>query len=125
MSIIEESVKTKALPNIVFKVWADKYITGGFEVGKKGHVINEKKKGIKFKIHEVKENESLTVIWYSHFVKLIFLHEVKKIENGSLIVCKVKLKGLFAFILRPLISNKIRKNLQMSLTQFARDLNLR
>lgn len=125
MKAIEESVESRAKPSFVFNLWSDKYIKGGLEAGKKGYVVNEKKKGIKFKISDVKKNESLTVIWYSHFVKLIFLHEVKKIDKGSKITCKVKLKGMFAFILKPLIANKIRKNLQLSLTQFARDLNLR
>ncbi|NGX35112.1 MAG: hypothetical protein K1060chlam1_01482 [Candidatus Anoxychlamydiales bacterium] len=123
MGFIEEKVKTFAKPNIVFKAWSDKYLQAGFEKNQKGFVVNEKKKGFKFKIEEIKENESLTVVWFSHFVKLKFYHIVEKDLNGSLIILRVQLKGFFSFLIKPLIANKIRKNLQITLTQFSRDLN--
>jgi len=125
MSYIEEKVTTFAKPNVVFKAWADKYLQGGFEENKKGYVVNERKKGIKFKIEDIKKNHLLTVVWFSHFVKLKFFHIVEKDVNGSLITCKVQLKGFLAIIIKPLIAKRIRKNLQVSLKQFAKDLNLR
>ncbi|HEU64949.1 MAG: hypothetical protein KR126chlam4_00585 [Candidatus Anoxychlamydiales bacterium] len=124
MGFIEERVKTFAKPNVVFKAWADKYLQQGFEKNQKGYVVNEKKKGIKFKIEDIEKNHTLTVVWFSHFVKLKFYHIVEEDINGSLVTCKVQLKGFFAVLIKPLIAKKIKKNLQVSLTKFARDLNL-
>jgi len=123
MGCIEERVKTFAKPSVVFKAWSARYIEQGFEKNQKGYVVNGKKKGFKFKIEDIKENHSLSIVWFSHLVKLKFHHIVENDVNGSLIIIRVQLKGFFAFLIKPLIANKIRKNLQVSLTKFARDLN--
>jgi len=123
MRYIEERVKTFAKPRIVFKAWSDRYIEQGFEKNQKGFVVNGKKKGFKFKIEDIKDNHSLSIVWFSHLVKLKFHHIVENNANGSLITIRVQLKGIFAFLIKPLIADKIRKNLQMSLTKFAQDLN--
>ncbi len=120
---VEERVKTFASPDIVFKAWSDKYLKQGLKKNQRGYVVNEQKKGFKFKIEDIKKNHCLTIVWFSHFVKLKFYHIVENDLNGSLITCKVQLKGLFAFLIKPLIAKKIRKNLKISLTQFANDLN--
>jgi hypothetical protein len=120
---IEEKIITNASPQMVFKVWKDRYLPAGFDVGKTGHIITEKKKGVKFKIEDIKENEYLKVMWYSHFIKLSFLHKVQKVSDGTLITCLVEIRGFFAFLIRPLIQKSIRKNLQTSLNHFKRGLN--
>jgi len=82
----------------------------------------DKKKKVKYKIKEFKENESLTIVWFSFLIKLIFFHHVKAIDNGSLITCRVNLEGFLSFLIKPLIANKIRKYLQISLKQFSVNL---
>lgn len=121
MSYIEEKITVFAPVDSIWKAWADNYLQTNFEVGTKGHVVNEKK-GVKFKIQYLKKNESLTIIWYSFLVKFIFHHQVEAKDIGSLVTCKVTIKGFFSFLIKPLIAGKIRKNLQMSLKQFAKDL---
>ncbi len=122
MSYIEEKITVFAPVDIIWKAWSDNYLQTGFEIGKKGHVVTEKKRGVKFKIQDLKKNESLTIIWYSFLVKLIFHHRVEAKDIGSLVTCRVTLKGFFSFIIKPLISGKIRQYLQLSLKQFAKDL---
>jgi len=122
MSKIEEKIKTLASPKKVWKAWSDNYLQG-LKVGQSGHVVTQRRKGIKFKIQDFKENEHLTIVWYSALAKLVFFHRVEEIENGSEISCQVKLKGFFAFLIQPLVARKIRKYLQQSLKQFSRDLN--
>ena len=124
MKEIEEKIHIRADIKTVWKVWDETYLKKGFTQGKKGHVVSDRKKGIKFKVEDVVENESLTIIWYSHFVKLIFFHEVKAFENGSMISCRVKLKGLFAFFIKLLISSRIKKYISISLKQFKNDLEI-
>jgi len=123
MKYIEESVKTSIPSELIFKAWCDNYLKNGMKVGEKGHVVVKEKKGIKFKIEKIVENESLTILWFSHFVKLRFFHKVEKCDVGSLIICRVELKGFFSFLIKPLISNKIRQYIQTSLKQFSRELN--
>jgi hypothetical protein len=123
MSYIEEKVTVYAPVKVIWKIWANKYLQNGLEIGKKNFVVTEKKKGIKFEIQDYKENESLTVVWYSSLIKLIFYHKVEPKDIGSLVTCRVKLKGFFSFLIKPLIAGKIRKDLQISLKQFSRDLN--
>lgn len=123
MSYIEEKVTVFAPVELVWKVWADKFLKNDSVSGKKGQVVIDQKKGIKFNVLDYKEKESLTVVWYSFLIKLIFHHEVESKDAGSLITCKVSLKGFCSFIIKPLVAKKIRKYVQNSLQQFARNLN--
>ena len=123
MGYIEESIKTSIAPELIWKAWCDNYLKQGMEIGKKSHVVVDEKKGVKFKIEEIVENESLTILWFSHFMKLRFFHKVEKCDVGSLVICRVELKGFFAFLIKPLISNKIRKYIRTSLKQLSSNLN--
>ncbi|MFA6119039.1 MAG: hypothetical protein WCT85_03995 [Parachlamydiales bacterium] len=125
MGFIEEKIKISAPCDKVYNFWIDKYLQMGVDIGKEGHVVAGNKKGIKFKIQELKKNESITIVWFAHFIKLIYFHNVEPLEKGSLITCRVSIKGFFSFLIRPLISNKIRKYLQLSLKQFSLDLDNR
>lgn len=123
MGCIEERTTTSIPSELIWKAWCDNYLKDGIKAGQKGYVVVDEKKGVKFKIEEIVEGKSLTILWFSHFVKLRFFHKVEKCDEGSLIICRVELKGFFAFIIKPLISNKIRKYIQTSLKQFSRELN--
>lgn len=123
MSDIKEEIKVLAPVNVVWKAWSDNYLKMGLEIGKNGCVVADEKKKVKFKIQDFKENESLTIIWYSLMTKLIFYHEVAALNDGSLVTCKVKIKGFLSFLIKPLIAPKIRNYLQISLKQFSRTLN--
>jgi hypothetical protein len=123
MKCIEEKIKVFAPVHVIWKAWSDNYLQTGFKVGKKSHVMSDKKKKVKFKILEVKKNDSLTILWYSFMVKIVFQHKIEPIKNGNLVICRVNLQGFLAFIIKPFIENKVRNYLQISLRQFARNLN--
>jgi hypothetical protein len=123
MGYIEEKIQTRASKEKVFNLWKEKYKTIGFEIGSIGRVGADQTHGIKVKILDIKANESFTIIWYSFFFKLFFLHKVEDFKNGSLITCQVRVKGFFAFFVKPLIYAKIKNSLKTSLKQFSLDLN--
>lgn len=122
MRYIEEKILVYTSCKTIWKAWANKYLPNGLEEGKCGHVVSDKR-GVKFKILSFKENESLTIVWYSAFIKLVFYHFVEAKDKGSLITCKVELKGFFSFIIKPLIQGKIRQSLKLSMQQFSREFN--
>lgn len=121
MKYIEEKIAISAPVKTIWKIWADNYLQNGYDVGKKGFVTDSKR-GVKFKILSYKENESLTIVWYSALVKLVYHHIVEPKDIGSLVTCKVQIKGFFSFLIKPLVSKKIRKYLQMSLDKFSKDV---
>jgi len=121
MRYIEEEIITKIRPEMIWRIWADNHLKKGYEKGKYFSISNHK--GIKYKIDDFKKNESLTLTWKSFFVKLIFYHHVKPLKHGSLITCKVKIKGFLSFLIKPFIASKIRKHLKISLSQFSGNLN--
>ncbi|MBN2479631.1 MAG: hypothetical protein JXA94_05335 [Parachlamydiales bacterium] len=122
MSYIEEQVETKAPKHIVFKAWADNYLNRGFPKGKSGYVTDNST-GIKFKVLDVKKNKSITILWHSFFVKLLFDHIVEQQKKNSLVITKVKVQGILGPIVKFFIKNKIRKYVKMSLTKFQTDLD--
>ena len=121
MSYIEEKIIIKAPLQIIWKTWSDNFLEKGYEMGKKNKAME--KRGVKFKIEDFKENESLTLAWYSYMLKLVFFHKVETVKEGSLVTCQVKVKGFFSFIIKPIIKNKIKNQIKESLNTFARNLN--
>lgn len=123
MSLIEEKITVYAPVDVIWKALSDKYLSTGVEKGGQVNSISHKKRGVKFKILDFKVNESLTIVWYSLLVKLVFYHKIKANDIGCLVTCAVNLKGFFSFIIKPLIESKIREHLRMSLKRFSGDLN--
>ena len=123
MGYIEEAIIVNAPADLIWGIWSEKYLGAGLKIGEQKHVVCDKNKGIKFKILSFKKNESLTIVWYSFLVNLVFHHNVQPKDIGSLVTCRVTLKGFFSFIIKPMIAGKIRKYLKQSLQQFSRDLN--
>ena len=129
MKPIQESMITKAPAKKVWKAWSDMYQmkTGvgkkGFKEGHKGHVI-EKGRKVPFVIVDVKKGEGFTTVWRSFLVRMKFRYEVKQQAKGSLITCSVRFGGLFGWVARFFLRNKVRKNLAKSLEQFANQLDM-
>ena len=53
---------------------------------------------------------------------MVFTHSVKAVKRGSEIRYAAELKGLFAWPVRLLLKNKIRKNLAFVLKEFTKQL---
>jgi hypothetical protein len=124
LKYIEEKIQVFATPEKIFDHWTQKFLKLGLEVGKVGYVAQGLKKGLKFKILEVKKDEIFTLMWHSFFFKLIYMHKIEKIDHGSLVTCQVTIKSPISFLIMPFISKNIRNDLQTSLKQFSKNINL-
>jgi hypothetical protein len=126
MKYIEDSVVIKAPKDRIFKVWADNYFPRGYTVDKKtGKIITKNGGGVKYKILDIKKNESLTILFKSFFAKMIFYYTLEKSPKGCLVRCKVKMKGIFSFLIQKIIGKKIKAHITESLLNFKKQLEFR
>lgn len=102
---MEEQIEARVSPSQVWQVWKRAQVSKG-----------------KYKIIDVKEGESFSILWKGLFVRLIFQHKVEPTKKGSLISYNVQIKGPFAWPVRWLIGEKIRKNLQYVLKTIVKEL---
>ncbi len=109
---MEEQIETCVSPQQVWNAW------------ERAQLTHEKKGTSEFpyEIIDLKKGESFSLLWKTRFVRLIFSHTVKPIQQGSQISYKVQIKGLFAWPVRWLLGNKIRKNISLVLKSIVKDL---
>ncbi|NGX56650.1 MAG: hypothetical protein K1060chlam5_00893 [Candidatus Anoxychlamydiales bacterium] len=126
MKDIEDSVIIKAPKDRIFKVWADNYFPQGYTIDKKNGKILTKNGGkLKYKLLDIKKNESLTILFKSFFSKMIFYYTLEKSPKGCLVRCRVKMKGIFSFLLQKIIGKKIKSHITESLLNFKQQLEYR
>ena len=105
-------IETSATPAQVWEMWEKSHAKHGqknLEKGQKG------KSTFRYKVLDVKEGESFSILWKALFVRLVFSHKVVPSSRGSQIYYKVQIKGLFAWPVRMLAGEKIRKNTSLVL----------
>lgn len=116
---MEEQIEARVSPSAVWKAWEKAHMGSDsegarFEIRKKGK--------LEYKIFDLKEGESFSIVWKSFLVRLIFQHRVEPIEKGSLITYKVAIKGPFGWLVRWFIGEKIRKNISSVLKAVVKEL---
>jgi len=107
---MEEQIETRVGPQTVWKAW-ERVRTSTPEKGKP-----------RFKVFDIKNGESFSILWKSLFVRLIFTHKVQPAKKGSLITYQVAIKGPFAIPVRWLIGKKIQKNVSHVLKSMVKEL---
>ncbi len=116
---MEEQIEARVSPDVVWEAWEKAHSLHGqtgIEAGQKG------KSKFRYKVLDVKKGESFSILWKTLFVRLIFSHAVKPSRYGSEISYKVQIKGLFAWPVRWLLGEKIRKNIGLVLKAIVREL---
>jgi hypothetical protein len=116
---MEEQIEARVSPEVVWEAWEKAHSLHGktsIETGQKG------KSKFRYKILDVKKGESFSILWKTLFVRLIFSHAVKPSRYGSEISYRVQIKGLFAWPVRWLLGEKIRKNISLVLKAIVREL---
>lgn len=116
---MEEQIEARVKPEDVWEFWEKahaRHNEEGLKEGQKG------KARFHYKITKVKKGESFSILWKTLFVRLIFSHTVTPTRKGSLISYKVEMRGVFAWIVRWLIGEKIRKNISFVLKSIVKDL---
>ncbi|MES2272588.1 MAG: hypothetical protein V4487_00150, partial [Chlamydiota bacterium] len=92
------------------------------EMGQKGHAKAEGASKFRYKVLDVKEGTSFSILWKTLFVRLIFTHRVKPIKMGSEIRYDVQIKGPFAWIVRWMLGAKIKSNVSLVLKAIVKQL---
>jgi hypothetical protein len=116
---MEERIEARVPPQDVWQAWERAHALHsekGIQEGQKG------KNKFRYKVLDVKHGESFSILWKTLFVRLIFSHSVKPIQRGSLISYRVQIKGIFAWPVRWLLGEKIRKNISHVLRAIVQEL---
>lgn len=121
--MIEASIQTKVAPHVVWQFWSRAHeMEKGFVPGQKGKFKTSRNSGFAYRILDVQDGKSFTILWKSLFVRLIFTHSVLPVSRGSEITYRVQIRGLFAWPTRYFLSEKIRRNLQTVLKSIVSQL---
>ena len=114
--MIESVIQTKVSPDRVWQSWRQTHaMEKGFAPNQKGKLKTQGGSKFSYRILDVREGESFTILWKSYFVRLIFTHTVTPQAKGSEISYRVQVRGLFAWPVRYLLREKIRRNLGLIL----------
>lgn len=117
---MEASIEASVTAETVWRAWEkahELHANDPIEPGQRA-----KSSGFKYKILDVVPGERFSILWKSLFVRMIFTHSVKTVKRGVEIRYTAEIKGLFAWPVRFLLREKIRKNLSFVLKEFAKQL---
>ena len=121
-----QEVETTVAPEIVWSAWEKAHAThadgGSFTPNQRVKTAKEGAKGFKYRILDVKQGESFSILWSSFFARLHFVHSVRPLPRGALIQVKFQIRGPFAWPLRWMLKKKIERNLALVLKTMARQL---
>ena len=117
---MEATIEVRVKPGMVWKAWEKAHAVhadGPLEPGQRA-----KSTGFKYRILDVVSGERFSILWKSMFVRMVFTHSVQLAPKGSEIRYTAEIRGLFAWPVRYMLSNKIRKNLAFVLKEFGKQL---
>ena len=113
---MEETIEARVSPGEVWEAW------------EKAHALQgakdqwQSKNKFRYKILNVKEGESFSILWKTLFVRLMFTHLVRPTKRGSEIHYQVQIKGLFAWPVRWMLGGKIKRNIGYVLRAIVKEL---
>jgi len=90
-------------------------LEGDFVVGAVGKIKPKGAPTSKIKLIEVTPNQSFTVECNLPLCKMLFVHELNKVEQGTKVINQVIFTGLLAPVFGHMIGNSINKSLPDSL----------
>jgi len=123
--MIESIIETRVQPEKVWQAWRKAHaMDAGFTAGQKGSLKTAGGSRFSYRILDVSEGKSFTILWKSMFVRMVFTHSVQPKLKGAEIRYQVQIRGLFAWPVRVFLSEKIRRNLQLILKALVRELEL-
>ena len=81
-----------------------------------------KSQKMSYKIAEVKPGVSFSMIWKAYLVRLVLIQALRATDTGTEISYEMQVRGLFGALLRWLLRNTVRRQLQDALNLFAEQL---
>ena len=118
---MEASIEVGVSPEAVWRAWEKAHSIHSAQPIEPGQ--RAKSTGFKYRILDVVPGERFSILWKNLFVRMIFTHSVQPLNTGAKIRYTAEIKGLFAWPVRFMLKNKIRKNLAFVLKEFAKQLN--
>lgn len=106
---MKETLETTASPSAVWAAW------------EKAHA-KKSPDGFRYRVVDLVEGSRFTVEWRAFFVRLLFHHSVSPHRRGALLTYEMEFKGLFGWLARFFLANKIRRNLRAVLKSFIQQL---
>lgn len=109
---MEEKIESTVSPEQIWKAWEKAHglhHKEGLREGQKG------KHKFSYEVLKVEDGKSFSILWKTLGTKLIFTHKVEPTKKGSLISYHIEIKGMFAWPVRLLIGNKIKRNMAFAL----------
>ena len=121
--MIESVIQTRVSPDRVWQAWSAAHsMDKEFAPKQKGVLRTDGGSKFSYRILDVKEGESFSILWKSMFVRLVFTHTVVSKAKGSEISYRVQIRGFFAWPVRYFLSEKIRRNLHSILKSLVNEL---
>ncbi len=117
--------QTRVSPNRVWQAWVKAHAvhgSGTLVSGSVGHMETKGQKKIPYRIIDVVEGTSFSIVWKAMFVRLVFSYQVVPVGKGSQISYDFQMKGAMAWMVRWALAPKIRENLTHVLKTFIRNL---
>ena len=121
--MIEAIIETKVPADRVWQLWRKIHaMDAGFSKGQKGTLTTAEGSHFSYKIQNVEEGKSFSILWKSLFVKLIFTHSLYPQPKGCKILYTVQIRGFFAWPVRFFLGGKIQSNLEYVLKSLVKEL---
>ena len=121
MSITE---KTHLSPSKIWQAWVHAHALhgeGALRPGATGYMGGKGKK-IRYQIVDVIPGKSFSILWKGLFVQFVFHHVVIPSRNGSEVQYQCEIKGIFGWMVRWFLIDRIRSNLRHVLKSFIQRL---
>lgn len=106
---MHEVAETRVPPEFVWKAWDRAHALA------ENHGQMKAQGKFKYKIVDVKRGENFSIVWKTLFVRLVFTYGVRPLFSGSQISYGVEIKGPFAWFVRWMIQEKVRKDIKQVL----------
>jgi hypothetical protein len=122
---MEERIEARVSPEKVWASWERAHEKHGQNEIKEGHKGVSKglnANGFRYQVLDVVPGKQFSILWKTVFVQLVFSHAVQPTKWGSEIRYSVQIKGPFAWLVRWLLGNKIRRNIRLVLKAIVKQL---
>lgn len=120
-----ETRRTHLPASFIWQAWVQSHLAHSqttLQNGAKGELQPQGKKRIGYEITDVLPGVRFSTVWKLFLVRLVFEHEVRPFDIGSEVRYGFQIKGPLAWVLRPLLSSKIRWQVKSALSAFIENL---
>ena len=121
---IEERIEIAVPPKVIDQIWSrvdqwhkwdpdtkEAYLNGPFTVGTTGRIVPTKGMGVSMVVTERTVGQSFTVEGGIPMFRMHFEHTLSPLENGVLVIHRVRFSGALSFLFGPGVAKQVRNGL--------------